>query len=438
MKNYVPEPASANDNASVRVARVCLLTETFYPVVGGGETHARLLAQHLNSLGMRTFVVTRRSSRDLPRSESIGDIEVQRVPLAGMKRFGKYAMVPFSLIELFRRRKEYDVIFVCGFRVLGLPAVLAAVLLHKGCVLRAEAQGEMSGGYASAYRKIPLPVALAFRGWIRFRNWILRQADGYVAISKPIAEELVSCGMDTRRIFKLPNGIDSEKFSPVTADDRPAIRRELGLPVDAVIASYSGKLNRGKGLEHLVRAWVQVSRDHENAHLALVGSGGGQSLSCEDELREFVRQNGISDSVTFTGYVEDVHRYLQASDMFVFPTENEAFGLSLVEAMSCGLPAIAARVGGIPEIVSDGKNAILVPAADTESLVREINNLMKGLPEAGPMSANARRTVCERYSIQSVAARYYELFTSVRASGSRTAVMDWRGSDVGETRQELT
>lgn len=433
-----PDVAELNPVSQAQVPHICLLTEMFYPVVGGGETHARLLAQSLNDLGMRTFVLTRRSDKSFPRSETISGTPTHRVSPAGPNRFGKYAMVPFALVELFRRRHEYDIIFVCGFRVLGLSAVLMSRLFHKACVLRAESQGEMSGGYASAFRKLPTPVAVVFRSWIGFRNWVLKQANGYVGISKPIAEEFVECGMDTRRIFKFPNGIESKAFTPVDADGRRSLREKLGLPVDRMIASYSGKLNQGKGLEHLLRAWVDVSEAREDAHLVLIGSGGGQSLSREDELRAYVRDNALESSVTFTGYVENVNEYLQASDMFILPTENEAFPLSLLEAMSCRLPVIASRVGGIPEIVSHLDNGILVNPADPDALSSEIVRLMGEPSLAGSLAANARQTACDRYSIESVAARYYELFSSMRTRGGRVENRNWRRNDAGETRQELS
>ena len=402
--------------------RVCLLTESFHPVVGGAETHARLLARHLNALGMSTFVLTRRSDPKLSHVESVNGIRVSRVPPARMKRFGKYAMVPFAFAELVRKRKSYDIIFVCGLRVLGAPAVMAAKVLGKTCVLRAEALGEMTGHYASVFGRLPLPVELLFRACICARNGVLKYADGFVGISGPVAREFAQCGAAPERIFGLPNGIDTELFRPVDEVAKRLLRERLGLPIRAEIASYSGKLNRGKGLEHLIRAWEIVRHERASAHLALIGSGGGMSLSCEDELRRFVRERRMSSTVTFTGYVENVHEYLQASDLFVFPSEDEAFGLSLVEAMSCGLPVIASRVGGIPEIVEHSHNGILVRPGDPHALAREVIRLLGRPMLVRSLASHARRTVCERYSIEAVAARYHQLFCALHAGKCKFGV----------------
>ena len=89
-----------------------------------------------------------------------------------------------------------------------------------------------------------------------------------------------------------------------------------------------------------MRVWLEVQRQHPNVKLLVVGAGGLDIHNCEAELKAYVIANGLQDSVHFTGSVENVHEYLQVADIFVFPTENEAFGISLIEAMACGLPAI--------------------------------------------------------------------------------------------------
>lgn len=94
--------------------RVCVLTESFHPIVGGGETHARLLCGELNRRGAQTMVVTRRTTRRLGRFEQLGGTRVYRVPPAGFKRLGKYGMLLPALFAILRRRAEFGVIYVVG------------------------------------------------------------------------------------------------------------------------------------------------------------------------------------------------------------------------------------------------------------------------------------------------------------------------------------
>lgn len=407
------------DGGTSNMPRICLLTETFYPVVGGGETHARLLSAELNTLGMPTIVLTRRSFPDLPAIDMVGMTPTHRVSPTRMKRWGKYAMMPYVLHALARLKDEYDLVYVCGFRVLGAPGILAARVLGKKCVLRAEALGEMSGKYAFAMHSrsdgiFSRIVSSTWSGAVIARNSILRRADAFVGISDPVAEEFLQCRVPPAKIHPIPNGIDPDRFCPMALRDKRNLRHKLGLP-KGILAAYSGKLNRGKGLEHLVRAWDAVIRNRHGAHLVLIGSGGNQSLSCEENLRLSVKKLGLESSITFTGYVENVEEYLQACDLFVIPTEYEAFGLALVEAMSCGLPSIASEVGGIPGIVDHLRNGVLVAPGDSEALAWAIIALIEQPELRRRLGHEARKTVRSRFSIRAVAEQHMELFHSLCA-----------------------
>jgi glycosyltransferase involved in cell wall biosynthesis len=382
-------------------------------MTGGVQGHARLLAAQLGLSGVKSFVITRRLRPDLPRVDSVDGIPIYRLPPAGIRPAGKYAMFPFIVGELFRRRRDFDIALVCGLRALGVPAVIACRALGKVCVLRAEGQGEMSGDYVSAYRKPPAASDLAFRQWIRLRNRILRRADAVVAISQPLRTEFLACGVPADRTYSIPNGIRTDLFRPASPDERQALRQKLRLPAEGRIVVYTGRLAQGKGLETLIKAWTSIAGLRGHGHLVLVGPGSDKPISREKALKSYVAENGLSDRVTFTGAVDNVHEYLQASDIFAFPTEYEAFGLSLVEAMSCGLPVVASRVGGVPDIVSHMGDGILVEPRDQEDLTRKLLALIDDPALCGQLGTEARRSVSARYSISVVADQYLQLMSAL-------------------------
>jgi glycosyltransferase involved in cell wall biosynthesis len=324
-------------------------------------------------------------------------------------------MVPFAFFELVRRRRDYDVIYVCALRVLGVPAVAAARLLGKACVLRAETNGELSGDYAAAYGSLPRGEQAIFKGWMSLRNLFIKRSDAFVGITELVTGEFKECGISPERVYLIPNGIDTSLFYPVDRDERFRLRQSLGLPQDKKLVVNTCRLVKGKGVEYLLSAWERVAAERDDAHLVIVGAGGGESTSCEDELKGFVRDHGLS-SVTFTGWAANVADYLKASDLFVFPTEYEGFGLSLVEAMACGLPVITSGVGGILSIVTDGIDGILVEPRDSGALFHEIMRVL-GDPElAERLGERAAGTALGRYSMKSVAAQHFELFSDLRAS----------------------
>jgi len=190
---------------------VCIMTETFHPVTGGGETQARALAEGLQAAGLVVHLITRRSDKSLPAREIMGGVPVCRLAPAGPGQLRKWGMVVTAFLELMRLRGRYDVILVCGFRILGVPALLANLLLDRPCVLKADSQGELSGRFFDPglarfrLRHDSFPVRPA----IRMRNLLLRGAARFVAISAVVEQEYSDNGIPPDRIVRIPNSVNS-------------------------------------------------------------------------------------------------------------------------------------------------------------------------------------------------------------------------------------
>jgi glycosyltransferase involved in cell wall biosynthesis len=392
--------------------KVCIFTETYYPVVGGGERQARTLAKALSDDGSQVTVLTRRSDAAFRSIERIDGATVYRLPPAGSKHLNKWGLLLTCMPWLYGQREAYDLIFVSGFRVVGIGAVIAAKLLGKKCVLKADSLGEMSGAFfADGLKKLRLtPENPLFKFFLSMRNHILCQADAFVAISSEVSTELECCGVNPAMTYTIPNSVDTEKYRPVDQDEKQAIRRRLGLEPGCTYVIYTGRLVSYKGLPLLLRVWRELSPGHKQSKLLLVGSGGLDIHDCEDELKAFVINNRLNDSVMFTGEVENVQEYLQASDIFVFPTENEAFGIALIEAMATGLPVIATRVGGLKDILEQGRNGLGVKAGDFKELFDALDTLMTESSRREHLGLSARHTAMAAYADEIVFANYRILF----------------------------
>lgn len=392
--------------------RIALLTSSFYPVIGGGESHARLLGGAWRRMGVEVSIFTRHRVPESPVFERVDDIPVYRVPPSGRPRMGKYLMLAPAYRELRRRAGEYDLIYVCGLRVLGIVGVRAARRAGVPCVLRSESRGELSGDFI--WRTLDgklLPARrFLFRGGIALRNRQLRRADAFLAISNEIRAEYAACGVPASRIALIPNGIDTRRFSPPDAAERMALRKKLGLPESARLWAYAGKLNRGKGADHLLRVWRDFSAAHPQDVLLLVGGGGNQFLSQESELRAHVRDGGMESTVRFTGYASNVEEWLKASNIFLFASENEALPLALLEALACGLPAIASRIGGVQDIMSDGREGRLAPVNDVAAWRAAMEEMVAHPEQAAAFRAAARITADQRFGIERVARAHLDLF----------------------------
>jgi glycosyltransferase involved in cell wall biosynthesis len=391
--------------------RLCLVLETYHPEIGGGESQGRMLAEGLAERGLPVTVLTRRSGRDLPQRETVGGVSVRRVGPAGRGRLRKWGLLLTVPPALIAARGSWDVLLVAGFRILGLPAVLAGKANGKRCLLKAESNGEMSGAfYGPGLARWGLsPSSPLVRLLLKGRNAFLRRADAFVSPSSEIARELRDAGIPPDRIVTIPNGVDTGRFRPVDGAEKRALRTALGLPPDAPVAVYSGRLVRYKGLPILLRAWRDILPDHPAARLLLVGAGGTDLHNCEEELRRYVEESGMQESVVFTGFVERVEPWLQAADLFVFPTQDEAFGIALVEAMACGLPPVTTATGGIPDIVTHERDALVVEPGALVPLREAIRRLLDEPELAARLGREARVTATRRFSREAVVDRYRDL-----------------------------
>ena len=198
----------------------------------------------------------------------------------------------------------------------------------------------------------------------------------------------------------------------MSTPEKASRRKSLGLPADRVLVTYTGRLIEGKGLETLFAALRSLS-DLPSWHLVLVGSGSGQVISIEERLRGEAEEGVLRGRVTFTGRVDNVAAYLQASDIFAFPTLDEALGMSAVEAQACGLPAVASRTGGVPDIVEDGATGILVPPGEAGPLAGGLRGLLGDSELRTRFGAAARARAKERFAFDTMVSRYAELFRSL-------------------------
>jgi glycosyltransferase involved in cell wall biosynthesis len=393
------------------VTRVLFLAESYFPILGGGEQHIRILASRLAASGMPALVLTRCSQADWPADEMLDGVRVVRVRPSGPARIGKYLMILPALAALRRLRNEYDLIVVRGTRVLGLPAVLMARWIGKPIALQSEISGELSGevytwGTALAGGMVDRLV----RRLVALRNRALRRADGFIAISRSIRQEYLTAGVPESKLELIAHGVDLDRFRRATAEERQALRVRFGLLDDGIVAAYTGRLLRGKGLEVLLDAFTRVAREDPRAHLMIVGSGSGQALSCEDDLARRAREADLAGRVTFTGRVDDVSEHLRAADLYAFPSFFEALPLAVIEAAATGLAVVATSVGGIPDVITDGESGVLIPPGDPTALAAALLSLIRDPERRRDLGARASEVARKRFDLNANIAHYREHF----------------------------
>ena len=403
--------------------RIYVLTPAFLPEIGGQENHIHELAAGLIACGMDVLVITRRFERSHPPREVLRTVPVVRLtPTGETKGAGWRAILPLTtlltkmLYLLVRNRARYDVTLVSGFNMLPIAAVIAGRLTGRRCVVRPESPMELRHAIgAESIGKMRLLPNSLLNLFGAIRRWTALRVDRYIAISGEIRLGLLAAGVDPIRISSIPNGIDTEKFAPVTPERRQELRGRLGLPKNGRILIYTGRLAITKGVMMLAKIWRDIAPEFPDAHLVLVGTGYGSVDSCEAELREFVAEQGLSDRVTMPGNIPNVNEYLQASDLFVFPSDYEGFGLSILEAMAVGLPMVSTRVGVAADVAARYQPEFLVEPHGAVEFKLAVQRLLGDAVLRESIGARAHLQVHAQYSIAAIARRHIEVLAEVAA-----------------------
>ena len=151
--------------------------------------------------------------------------------------------------------------------------------------------------------------------------------------------------------------------------------------------------------------------------MLLAGIGGLDIHNCEAELREYVKSTGLEKEVIFLGAVQNVPEYLQAADLFAFPTENDAFPSSLLEAMACALPVVTTPVGAIKTIVTHGETGLLVQPGNFEQLFEALDVMLSDKALAARLGQAAWQSVKNQYAVGNMTRQYLSLFQTTLQSG---------------------
>ncbi len=198
-------------------------------------------------------------------------------------------------------------------------------------------------------------------------TWGLRNADGIFSVSNALKNKMLQLGIPSEKIDVIPNGIDAEKFRPM---DQGHCRKTLHIPPDLKCILFIGSLETVKGAEYLIEAFHQVQKKYPDpVHLFIIGKG-----VLENTMKKKISAYGLESRVTLVGAVKHdrIPLWLNASDIFCLPSIREGMPNVILEALSCGKPVVASRVGGIPELITKTDYGILFPPNDTHALAASL------------------------------------------------------------------
>jgi len=238
----------------------------------------------------------------------------------------------------------------------------------------------------------------------RFINPIIARTSSHlVAISNATRDALVEYEyLPRNRIDVIYNGI-----APLTVDAnrRETLRQELGLNPGETVIGTVARLDAVKNQAMMIRATRYLRDQNHKVRLLLVGDGPER-----DKLQTLTTDLELEASVIFTGFQSQPADYLSLMDIFLLPSFTEGTSMTLLEAMSLGIPTVATRVGGTPEIVADGETGILTGSDNLDEFTDALKLLIEQLPKRKQMAHKAKQRFRDRFSVAQMVEQYQQLY----------------------------
>ena len=402
--------------------RVVVLTTYYHPVLGGAETNAFQLATELSKRGFPVRVLTKRVTPDLPNEELVSGVRVTRLPPMGDRTgASKWKFLPFAFGALLSQRATWDVLCCVDYRGIGIAAVSAARLLGRPVLLQAETIGVLS---CSSWNPSLSAKGISPQNpLVRMVKWpfsaFYKRADHYLCIAHEIETEALDAGVPRERVHYMPHAVNMQRFRPADAEEKAAIRRENGWPLDRPLCISVGRLSLEKGTLDLIEAWRTLN--HPTAVLVVVGPDmPTHPWDAGPRARQMVNEAGMTDRVVFYGPSSDPSRILRAADIFIQPSHFEAFGISVVEGMASGLAVVATEVGGMRDFLFHEKNALLCPPKAPAELADRLGRLLADADLRSRLGQAARTSAAAEFDEQMLFDQYAEIVEAA-ARGRRVS-----------------
>lgn len=240
---------------------------------------------------------------------------------------------------------------------------------------------------------------------------VISEADQIITVSNALKRVTETIAKPKKEIRVIYNGCDFKKFI-FKSTSKSMVRKKLGISSGSKVLIFIGNLTKTKGIYELTEAFVRLSNQNSNLHLIIIGDGPGRLL-----LKKRLFQVGLQKKMHLMGKRphSEIPHLLNASNIFVLPTHYEGLPNVVLEAMACSKSVVATRVGGIPEIVKNGKTGFLAKPKDVDSLVEAIDFLLSHPGEAKKIGERARKLVLENYTWEKSAEKTIKVYREVLA-----------------------
>jgi N-acetyl-alpha-D-glucosaminyl L-malate synthase BshA len=372
---------------------------TCYPTYGGSGVVATELGKALAKRGHEIHFITYAMPTRL--STFMDNIFYHEVEM------NNYPLFEFPLYSIALASKMVEVTRFHGLDILhahyAIPHATSAFLARE--ILKSETHNSMSIRFVTTLHGTDITLTGLEPSFLPTMKFSIEKADGVTAVSKFLADKTNTQYKIDKHIEVIPNFVDIDKFKREDDDKTKCFKKNIA-PNDEKVFIHISNFRALKRVQDVIKIFYEVRKKLE-AKLLLVGDGPDRS-DCE----QLVRELEISEHVRFMGKQDALVELLSVSDIFMIPSQSESFGLSALEAMSCGVPVISSSVGGLPELNLHNETGYIAEIGDVDRMAKYAVDLLSDKKKYELFSKNARKRA-EDFSEDKIVPKYEKFYEQI-------------------------
>ena len=388
--------------------KICHITYLYNPYfTGRGVYLEQKVFKNFKEKGVKNIVITSNFDGQL-EDEIRNDVEIHRIHMKKESSKGYFFLPLRAFPYLFKIRKQFKIIHMHGFWDMYGLLILFAKIFRKKTILNMTLLGHDD----------PAAIERSYKFmWLRFK--LLSKIDAFIALSSPMTESYKKVSLPKEKIFQIPNGTDITRYRPPSSiSQKMSTRKQLALPEKGKIALFVGAIIERKGVDLLIEAWKQVEEIIKGVSLILVGPdtfhGKGKEFnqlnSFSNDMKRIIKNKKLK--VRFVGESDQVPLYMQASDLFILPSQSEGIPNVVIEAMATGLPVLITEMEGIAyDLILPGEQGYVVK--DSKELADKIIYLFTNEEKSIQMGNKARNRANEKFNLEDICDQYLNLYDSL-------------------------
>lgn len=397
--------------------KVAILSANYLPLLGGAEVFVQKLGLYLLKQGHDVDIITLKNREDLSNFEIIDGINVYRASYSKIRGISFFSAIVslYRVLSKLDKEKNYDIVHSVGEAPTCQSGALFKRLKNKPHLITIQGGYIARREYLNAIKKREFidETVLKEIGKNRFGDSILeilikgafKNTDALHAISNVIAKESQQLG--AKNIKVIPNGVDEDMININLKEKK---RLELGIPIDKKIIISLSRLTPRKGFRYVITAYSKIIERYPNSILIIIGDG------CKKrELQNLTKELGIESHVEFKGFIphNKIIEILPIADVFALTPIYEGLGIVYIESLACEVPVVSTPVGGIPDIIQNGYNGILVPFGDVEKLGSAISHLLSDDNMHTKYQKNGVKTVKKKFLWNNIFSEIEKIYSEI-------------------------